>query len=1044
MAVAEHEIELLIGHKGGGKGGGGGGRVAQEDPNTLRSNATGRIIDIVSEGPIVGLADGFRSMFLDDTPVQNEDGSFNFSGLRLADRLGYPDQEPFPRQPGVGRPRDVSSEVTEDGAIVRTVSDLDVDAVRVITQVPQLTYQDPKTGDLHGSKVTYAVDVRPAGGSWQTQLTDTIEGKTTAPYQRSRRVDLVGEGPWDIRHRRITPDSDKSNLQNRTYWASYTELIDAKLIYPDTAGFGIEVDARQFGDSIPSRAYDIKGLIISVPSNYDPETREYSGLWDGTFKQAWTDNPAWCYYDLATNARYGAGLRYVDKWQLYEIGRYCDGMVDDGFGSQEPRFTFNTVIADQSDVYNALAQLASVFRGMTYWGTNTVMPVADMPGDPGRLATPANTIEGEGGCFEYAGASRTGQHSAWLVSYNDPDSGERLVPEIVEDEERIQRFGWKPANITAVGCNSRGQARRVGLWARETERNEGETVTFTGTNEFAKTRPGDLVRVMDPQRAGARLGGRLKQPGTTTLTLDKVPDEASNSETWYLDVMLPTGASERRQVSAFDGNTVTLAQPLSQTPVQAAIWVLASADVEPRQFRVVANRESGATEGKLRYQITGVEHDPTKYARVEQGIYLEPPPDTLLPTGPITPPSGIDVTSYTYIAGGTKHQGLTISVEPSDDVRVQAYIIEARGPLDTGWRTLSNGPPVSAELLNAVAGEWQARARAVDGLGRQSAWIYQTDTVNGLLFPGLPTGVSVITGAFSIQLTPAGLAPGAVWEFWRSNAPLNTADIESNAAQVGEGSSLADVKLSHDTLYYYYIRGRNVYGASDWYPLQVRTENNPEEVIAALNKRITESELADELLIPIQSINDPATVPGSINARIQAIRDQFTQGLQTLELGFDTNAPGENVLPVGWRGGNEHTGYVDPIGTGDAAYGSLDVETEFSLRKCWRLLRSVETITGSTKARIESGMAFVIARFYRPDAFYLGEVRSDVLTESGDIPHAFPVIPGAGYVELVLIVADSTEYAETVPLWFDDYDSRVPISGLRAGDRANSLVTEYS
>ncbi|MES1927561.1 phage tail protein [Salinisphaera sp. T31B1] len=1024
MSAVADEIDLLIGAKGGGKSGGGGGRVAQEDPNTLRSNSTARIVDVISEGPIVGLVDGFRSVFLDDTPVQNEDDSFNFAGLIRTDRYGYPDQDPFPRQPNVGNPQDVSTQVRADTPAVRTINDTEVDAVIVTIQIPALTYQDPKTGDLRGTSVEWAVDVRPAGGSWTEKLQDKIEGKTTSPYQRSKRIPLDGDGPWDVRVRRITEDSDQSNVRNDTYWASYTELIDAKLIYPDTAAFGLEVDARQFGDTIPARKYDVYGLIISVPSNYNPETREYSGLWDGTFKQAWTDNPAWVYYDLATNTRYGAGLPYVDKWALYQIAQYCDALVDDGYGGEEPRFTFNTVIADQTSVYDALSQLASVFRGMTYWGTNTVMATADMPGDPVQLVTPANVIEGPNGCFEYSGASRSSQHSAWLVSFNDPDSNDRLTPEIVEDEGRIQRLGWKPANLNAIGCNSRGQARRVGLWARETELNEGETLTYTAAIDHAKARPGDIIEQQDPDRANARLSGRLKSTGTSTLTLDKVPDTIDQNETWYLDAVLPTGGIERREITQFDGDTVQLAQPFSKAPVQAGLWVLSSALIAPRLWRVVANRESGAVNGKLRYQITAVEHDPAKYARVEQGIYLPAPPDTLIPTGPITPPTNLTAESYTYIAGGTQHQGLTVSLTPSTDARVQAHVIEARGPTDSNWRTISNGPGTSADILDAVAGVWMLRGRAVDGLGRLSAWVYDNVNVNGLLLPGPPTAVNIITGAFSIQLLPAGLAPGAVWEFWRSNVALDAADIESNAVQVGEGSSLADVKLSHNTTYYYYIRARNVYGVSAWYPVQATTDNNPEEVIAALNERITKSELSQELQQTIAGFD-----PGALDERFKEIRDQFASGLQTLELGFDTNEPGDAVLPVGWRGGNELTGYLAPIGTGDAAYGALDVDAgNWYLAKCWRLIRPVQNVTGSVRATVDTGQAQMMARFYTAEALFIGDARSDPLTASGTIDYDLPVPAAADYIELVLIAADTPTYADTVPLWFDNYDRRITIA----------------
>lgn len=825
----------ISGAGGGGKSGGGEARTPREAPNTLRSTSKARVLDVLGEGPIVGLVGGLKGVYLDNTPLQAENGDFNFQGVTIIARTGEPDQSHIEGFPAIETAHDVSTEVTHATPIVRAVSNPEADAVRVTVQVPSLTYQNVENGDLLPTEVTVAVDVRTGGGSWIEKKYDTIKGKTTSPYQRSYRIELSGTGPWDVRVRRVTEDNGSATLRNQTYWVTYTDIIDAKLQYPDTALVGIVVDAQDFGSQIPSRSYDVKGLKVKVPSNYNPVTRAYSGLWDGSFKLAWTDNPAWCFLDLATSERYGAGLESVDKWGLYQIAQYCDELIPDGYGGEEPRFTFNTVLSSRKEAITALNTLASAFRGMTYWGANTVMATADMPADPVKLVSPANVIDGE---FEYSGTALKARHSVALVSWNDPADNYRLQVEVVEDPDAIQQFGWKQVDVTAVGCTSRGQAHRLGKWILYSERSETETVTYRASVDHADVRPGDIVALNDPSTAGARLSGRVVYPGLSEVVLDQVPDDATGSD-WFLDVLLPTGGIERREVTQFRDNYVKLAAPLSAEPIRGAIWMLSSQDVVPRKFRVLSVME----EESAFYQITAVEHDPTKYGRVELGLDLPDEDYTLIPTGPVVAPYSITVETFTYLAGGQEHQGLTVSWTPSNDPRVIRYLAEAQGPNDVGFGQYHLGPGTSFDILDTIGGEWQIRVRGITGVGTLSPWSYLTTNVAGLLMPVPPDSVDIEIGTFTITLTPKGLYPGQMWEFWRSNAPLTTGKITSNAIRVGVGTVLTDTELKSDTTYYYYIRGTNAYGVSDWYPVQATTDNDPSVIMDIISGQIKERDL---------------------------------------------------------------------------------------------------------------------------------------------------------------------------------------------------------
>lgn len=722
-------LEHIDGAKGGGKGGGGGGssRTPVEAANTLRSAATARIIDLLGEGPIVGLVDGLKSVFLDDTPLQGADGSFNFFGVTVNERTGETNQSRIPGFPSIENEVEVSTQVKNGLSIVRAVTNLEVDAVRVKIRVPALSAQNTTTGDITGSGVDLAVDVQPNGGAWVNRAVVSIYGKTTSPYERQTRVALSGKGPWNIRVRRLSADSDASTVQNESYWTSYTEIVDARLTYPDSALIGLEVDARQFGSDIPSRSYDVKGRILRLPTNYNPATRAYTGLWDGTFKLAWADNPAWIYLDLATHPRYGAGLENVDKWSLYQIAQYCDELVPNGYGNMEPRFTVNTVLAEQVDAIKALNQLASAFRGMTYWGSNTAMAVADMPSDPVKLVSPANVIDGE---FEYSGTGLRERHSVALVTWNDPEDGYKKQVEIVEDADAIRLFGWRQLDVTAFGCTSRGQAHRLGRWLLYSERSETETITYTAGVDHADLRPGDIIAVSDPSTAGARLSGRVRTPGLSSLELDKVPSEAEGAD-WYFDVMLPAGLIERRKVQKFDGNTVTLEKPLNGVPVVAAMWVLSSLTVESRLFRVVGVAEK---EG-ARYQVTAAEHDPDKYARVELGLNLPERDTSLVPTGPLPAPLNITADEYLYRAGVAVRSGASISVTAPNDPRISLYEFQVWRPGDSDYGPLSTQAGVTADLPNTNSGEYKFRVRSITVTGLRSPWRTLTAALQGLLRP---------------------------------------------------------------------------------------------------------------------------------------------------------------------------------------------------------------------------------------------------------------------------------------------------------------------
>lgn len=710
----------------------------------LKSKAFATILDLVSEGEIEGLANGAQSVYLDGTPLQNPDGSTNFENVVLETRPGTQSQSYITRIPAVESEILVSSEVTNSLPLVRTISNSDVNAVRVTVSVPAL-YKISDDGDTNGRDVTIAIDVQSNGGGYVQKLKNTISGKTSSKYQRTYRIDLTGAAPWNIRVRRVSADSTNTKIQDKTFWDSYIQVIDAKLRYPNSALVAIKFDSASFS-GIPTRAYDLKLKKVQIPANYNPITRTYTGVWNGTFTTAWTDNPAWCFYDLVTNSRYGLGgyidPSQVDKWALYSIAQYCDELVDNGFGGQEPRFTCNLYLQNRAEAYKVLQDMASCFRAMVYWASGSLTLAQDAPSNTVALYTNSNV---EDGLFTYSGSGGKARHTVALVTWNDPADLYKQKVEYVEDQEGIARYGVIETQVVAVGCTSRGQANRVGRWLLYSERNESETVTFVAGIEGAVVRPGHLIKVADATRAGVRLGGRVSSATTTQVTLDSPVNLGST--VWTIYAVLPNGTVEQAQVSGASGSTITLATALSAAPQAGAQWVLSTSTVEAQTFRVLTVVEQDG--GKL--QISALVHNPDKYDAVENGLVIEPRSITSLTPAPDAPTNLVlSEALYTYQA------------EVRSKISVGWANMQGAGSYRVQWSKdggnfIEDTTSVSDyDILNTTPGSYEIRVYSISPVGEEST-TYATATIAALGKTAPPANVTglqaVVDPSIGITLT---------------------------------------------------------------------------------------------------------------------------------------------------------------------------------------------------------------------------------------------------------------------------------------------------
>jgi predicted phage tail protein len=561
LVVITPKDEDIVSGSGGsrGKGGGGGGasqqRVAQEAPNTLRAKTIARIVDLIGEGPIKGFVNNSESSaFLDATPVLNSFGNYNFTGINYAVRYGMPDQTHVSGFASSENETAVNVEVLNGTPITRTVTSGQFDAVRVKVLIPALTEQNTTNGDLNGSSVSFQIRVTNTGDSTFTDLYDTISGKTVSAYLRGYRIELPKgaspSGPWSIQFIRTSANEVSAAIQNKTNFYSFTTIIDGKFTYPDSAYVALEADAQYFGQSIPTRSYLVDGLLVRIPSNYNPYTKVYTGIWNGTFATDWTDNPAWVLLDLITNKRYGMGIAIgnVDLGAFYLVAQYCDQTVPNGFGGNEPRFRFNYVFQQREDAYKIIQSICSTFRGMCYWSSGAVTIVADMPADPVKLVSPANVVDGK---FTYTGTGLKARHSVALIRWNDPGDEYRSAVEVVEERESLERYGYNPTDVQLVGCTSRGQAHRYGKWLLDSEKNESETVTYRAALDHADLMPGDIISVADPNFAGVRYGGRILQTISSTQIVIDGAFYVVPAQTYQISITRPDGTLFTSVVTSF-------------------------------------------------------------------------------------------------------------------------------------------------------------------------------------------------------------------------------------------------------------------------------------------------------------------------------------------------------------------------------------------------------------------------------------------------------------------------------------------------------------
>ena len=594
----------------GAKGGGGGGHTPIEAPETGRSKQIVNIVEVLSEGEISGLADGMKSVYLNNTPIQNQDGSYNFNNVSGELNVGLQDQNVLSGYDSSQNEVSVGVEVKKStGAIVRTVTDARITRLRFNVGVKML-YSQNDQGDTNPTSVTLRISVGDQHYDYH------IHGKYSSQYLEKFEVANLPPVPFNIRVERITADSEKQRLQNGTIWTSYTEIIDTDFTYPNTAVFGVSFDSDYF-NGVPTRNYLLKGIKVKVPSNYNPETRAYNGLWDGTFKIAWTDNPAWVLYDIITNKRYGLGGLIgefgCDKWTLYDIGRYCDVLVDDGFGGKEPRFTCNAWITDIDDAYKVINNICSIFRAIPVWTGTEFSAIIDRPADPSWTYTNANVKDGK---FERTYSAKKSRHNAVKVTYSDKNNGYQKAVEYVSDDESIAKNGLNLTEVTAFGCTSRGQAYRTGRWLIETEKLEKETITFTVGREGLMHLPGDIIRVNDNDYAGANVGGRVLAVNGNKITLDREITFSGNSFLTYIN---KSAKESTLRITAVNGTIATLASTPSDIEPYT-VWALTTEQIKSGLYKAMTLTEND--DGT--FTVTALQHEPQKEAIVDKSAHFVP------------------------------------------------------------------------------------------------------------------------------------------------------------------------------------------------------------------------------------------------------------------------------------------------------------------------------------------------------------------------------------------------------------------------------------
>ena len=817
-----------------GKGRGGGGHTPVEAKESGRSKQLVKIVEVISEGEVYGLADGMKSIYFDKTPVQNKDGSYNFKNVQVEGRVGGQVQDLMAGFNTSEKEVGVGTLVKKNLPLTRTVTDAKVSRLRLTIGVQSLFKQEDN-GDTNGTSVNFIITI----GSRTYPV--SISGKYSSQYLQHHTFDNLPSVPFIVKVERTTDDSTTQRLQNNTIWSSYTEIIDTEFAYPNTALMGVKFDSEYFSN-IPTRTYDLLGLKVKVPSNYDTRTRQYTGMWDGTFKVDWTDNPAWVLYDVVTNKRYGLGGRLgefgADKWALYQVAQYCDQLVPDGFGGQEPRFTCNVWLTEQRSAYQVINDICSIFRAMPVWNGQQLTVVMDRPADPVWTYTNANVDESG---FSYTFSARKSRHNAIQVEYADKENSYEKAIEYVSDDESIRKNGLNVKKITAFGCTSRGQAHRTALWLLQTEKLETKTVTFTVGAEGLMHIPGDIIKVADTHYAGTNIGGRVLAVNGKTVTLDREITLSGNS---YLSYINANAKHQNIKIISVNGTEVTLDQPPVGLELYG-VWSLTTQQVTSQLFKALSVKE----ESKGKYTIMALQHEPQKEAIVDNGAKFEPVGTTVLTTPQIS--------------------NIGVAVNADGSVSVDSSVTGGNGIVKYDIRIYKGGvlydvrlgqPSPNLNIDSLENGDYSVLIQVKNENGQLLSEKTQTFTINK---PPAPTGVRTTGGLGNITLEWDWVDDATATEIFASE----TDDIKTAKRLTKVTARMYTHEVGAKQVRYYWLRhtrGVNVGPFNQQSGIKGESAVNIDAELEVLNKKLSQN-IVNEVIdtaLPARNLEMTKTVTG--------------------------------------------------------------------------------------------------------------------------------------------------------------------------------------
>ncbi|EFY0893500.1 host specificity protein J [Shigella flexneri] len=830
------------------------GHTPREAKDNLKSTQLLSVIDAISEGPVDGPVDGLKSVLLNGTPVLDSEGKTNFSGVTVVFRAGEQEQTPPEGFESSGSETVLGTEVKYDTPITRTITSANIDRLRLTFGVQALVETTSK-GDRNPSEVRLLVQIQRNGG-WVTEKDITIKGKTTSQYLASVVVGNLPPRPFNIRMRRMTPDSTTDQLQNKTLWSSYTEIIDVKQCYPNTALVGVQVDSEQFGNQQVSRNYHLRGRILQVPSNYNPQTRQYSGIWDGTLKPAYSNNMAWCLWDMLTHPRYGMGKRLgaadVDKWALYVIGQYCDQSVPDGFGGTEPRITCNAYLTTQRKAWDVLSDFCSAMRCMPVWNGQTLTFVQDRPSDKVWTYNRSNVVMPDDGApFRYSFSALKDRHNVVEVNWIDPDNGHETATELVEDTQAIVRYGRNVTKMDAFGCTSRGQAHRAGLWLIKTELLETQTVDFSVGAEGLRHVPGDVIEICDDDYAGISTGGRVLAVNsqTRTLTLDREITLPSSGTTLISRVDGNGNPVSVEVQSVTDGVKVKVSR-VPDGVAEYSVWGLKLPTLRQRLFRCVSIREND--DGT--YAITAVQHVPEKEAIVDNGAHFDG--DRRGTVNGVTPPAVQHLTAEVTADSG-EYQVLARWDTPKV-VKGVSFLLRLTVAADDGSERLvstARTTETTYRFRQLALGNYSLTVRAVNARGQQGD---PASVSFRIAAPAAPVTIELIPGYFQITVVPklAVYDPTVQFEFWFSEKRIaDIRQVETSARYLGTAlywiAASINIRPGHD--YYFYVRSVNTVGKSAFVEAVGRASDDAEGYLSFYKGLINKTHLGKELWTQIDN-----------------------------------------------------------------------------------------------------------------------------------------------------------------------------------------------